>query len=62
MKGRSLLVAGVSTGIILIAGIFFVALNLVMQQGRGPPLARLRRISRSNFTLATALGCPRRFS
>jgi cytochrome c biogenesis protein CcmG, thiol:disulfide interchange protein DsbE len=36
VKGRSLLVAGVSTGIILIAGIFFVALNLVMQQGARP--------------------------
>lgn len=36
MKGKPLLIATVSVGVVLLAGIFFVALNLVMQQGARP--------------------------
>jgi cytochrome c biogenesis protein CcmG/thiol:disulfide interchange protein DsbE len=36
VKGKPLLIATVSVGVVLLAGIFFVALNLVMQQGARP--------------------------
>ena len=36
MKGKPLLIASVSAGVVLLVGIFFVALNLVMQQGARP--------------------------
>ena len=36
MKGKPLLVASVTSGIVLLAGIFYIALNLVMQQGARP--------------------------
>ncbi len=36
MKGKPLLIASVSVGVVLLIGIFFVALNLVMQQGTRP--------------------------
>jgi cytochrome c biogenesis protein CcmG/thiol:disulfide interchange protein DsbE len=36
VKGKPLLVASVTSGIVLLAGIFYIALNLVMQQGARP--------------------------
>jgi len=36
VKGKPLLIASVSAGVVLLVGIFFVALNLVMQQGARP--------------------------
>jgi len=36
VKGKPLLIASVSVGVVLLVGIFFVALNLVMQQGARP--------------------------